>query len=257
MFSAQTRAASNGPRRPRALAGLVAVLLTLTIGGAFAHRFLGLQLTLDGVVLAKPLGQPPELVGSGDHEFAMTQRDGLRPVSYDPCRAVEFVVNDAAAPPGSEAIVADAVAAVSTATGLVFRDRGGTDQVPTQGPMFLTPQREPVVIAWTTPDEVPDLAGPVAGIGGSTAKQHYLSGELEYVTGLVALDAPELAKVMTRSEGAAQVRAVVMHEIAHVVGLDHVSNPFELMYDGDATVLDFGPGDREGLAKLGSGRCYP
>jgi hypothetical protein len=50
-------------------------------------------------------------------------------------------------------------------------------------------------------------------------------------------------------------RAVVMHELAHVVGLDHVDDPGELMHDQNVGTLDFGPGDLEGLAALGSGSC--
>ncbi|MCP6237408.1 hypothetical protein NL436_28390, partial [Klebsiella pneumoniae] len=70
------------------------------------------------------------------------------------------------------------------ATGLRFERVGLTENRDvTTGPF---PRREPVLIAWATEDEVPDLAGDVAGIGGSVAVGQ--PGNLRYVTGRVVLD---------------------------------------------------------------------
>ena len=58
------------------------------------------------------------------------------------------------------------------------------------------------------------------------------------------------------NKGRAQARAIVMHELAHLVGLTHVEAPTELMNaSNDSGILDFGAGDREGLRQLGMGRC--
>jgi predicted Zn-dependent protease len=73
---------------------------------------------------------------------------------------------------------------------------------------------------------------------------------------MVALDAPQLTEVMARDAGGEQVRAILMHELGHLVGLDHVDDPGELMYAESVGTLGFGAGDREGLASLGSGRCF-
>jgi len=48
--------------------------------------------------------------------------------------------------------------------------------------------------------------------------------------------------------------AVLLHELGHIMGLDHVRDPDELMYSGRYPNLglhDFGPGDLEGLRRLG------
>ena len=50
-------------------------------------------------------------------------------------------------------------------------------------------------------------------------------------------------------------QAIVDHELAHVVGLGHVDDPGELMYDDNLGRTTYGPGDREGLARLGSISC--
>jgi hypothetical protein len=240
------------------LVGAVATVLVMTVLFSVANKYWGVTLTTDGLAIPKPLGQPPQVErGVGTFEFVMTQeKDRSRPVSYDPCRVIEYELNDQLAPPYTTELVHKAVATVSRATGLQFRYLGTTDRSPGYDDRPFRAAREPVLIAWTTPAVVPELEGRTAGLGGSTPRRHDLSGDLEYVTGTVALDSPALHDVLGRPGGAAQVRAIVMHELAHLVGLDHVDDTNELMHRANAGRLDFGPGDREGLAELGSGRCY-
>jgi predicted Zn-dependent protease len=73
---------------------------------------------------------------------------------------------------------------------------------------------------------------------------------------MVALDAPQLKRVLSRRHGRELVRAIIVHELGHLVGLDHVNDPGELMHADNVGRLALGPGDREGLAALGSGRCF-
>lgn len=248
----------RGDLSHRLAAGGIATLLVLLIGGVFAHKQFGLTIGLDGIAVAQPLGRPPEVsAGNGSYGFMMLQDTSDEPVTYDPCRPIEYVVNDAARPPGAEDVLAAAMDEISAATGLTFRSVGTTDAPPprrdraTWGP----PRREPVLITWTNPVVVPELEGRVAGIGGSTARLDEYSSTRYYVTGLVALDSPQLSDVLSRPGGEAQVRAIVVHELGHLVGLDHVDDPRELMYDDNVGLLELGPGDRAGLARLGAGRC--
>ena len=68
--------------------------------------------------------------------------------------------------------------------------------------------------------------------------------------GQVALDG---ADMRNKSDGF--VKALVLHELGHLVGLDHVEDQRELMYPTMTGLRSFGPGDRSGLAALGAGRC--
>ena len=49
--------------------------------------------------------------------------------------------------------------------------------------------------------------------------------------------------------------SILLHELGHLVGLDHVPDEGELMYPQSITQTTYGPGDREGLARLGAISC--
>jgi hypothetical protein len=113
----------------------------------------------------------------------------------------------------------------------------------------------PALVAWSDEVETPELAGDVVGLGGSISVRGAASAEAHYVTGSVELDAPDLARVLEGRDGEARVRAVVLHELGHLAGLGHVSDRGELMSETNRGLHDFGPGDREGLARLGGSDC--
>ncbi|MHA7290425.1 peptidase [Arthrobacter sp. MDT3-24] len=210
---------------------------------------------------ASPLGVPPATTGSTAYVLQESPDLAQRLVAYDPCRPLHYVVRQDFAPPGTDRLIRESVAAVSAATGLQFVYDGHTDEAPSSDRAAYQPDRygkkwAPILIAWSTPDEAPDLAGNVAGTGGSTSLQ--IQGEpYVYVTGQVQLDAPDLTETLALPNGPALVRALIMHELAHVAGLDHVKDPTQLMYEENSGQLDFGAGDRAGLALLGAGPCVP
>lgn len=234
--------------------GALVVLVVLALGSFVGHKQFGISVDAQGLHRAAPLGRPPAVAhGVGSFEFLASQPDTGDPVAYDPCKPIEYVVNDSLAPAGTDGLLDEAVHRVSAATGLRFTFEGTTDRLPGSDEPLMT---RPVLVAWTTPQVVPHLAGRVAGVGGSTAVATDNGLERKYVTGEVALDAPQLIHVLARPNGALQVRAIIMHELGHLVGLAHVEDSRELMYRDNVGQVDFGPGDREGLAALGSGRCF-
>lgn len=193
---------------------------------------------------------PPIPSGDGSYRFSLTQRNG-DPVGYDPCRPIELHVNPAGAPDDYEDLVRTAIDRTEDATGLRFDYLGLTDDRDLE-PTVLGPGRRPVLVAWASEDELPDLAGDVAGIGGSAAVSSG-NGRLSYVTGVVVLDAEVFADVDDDDRPLAQ--AIVDHEFGHLVGLDHVTDPGELMNAENLGVTTYGPGDLEGLARLGRIDC--
>lgn len=213
---------------------------------------------------AAPLGAPADapalLEGQGFRFLSHDPAKGL-PITWSPCRPVHFVTRPDQAPAWGHAVIADAVARVSAATGLRFVDDGPTTEAPSPGRRSYQPGRygdrwAPVLLAWATPTEVPDFGLDIIGEAGPAAETS-TTGRTAFVSGTLYLDAAKLAGLHTElGEGAA--RAVVLHELGHLVGLDHIDAPEQIMFPRSSTAAtEFGAGDRAGLAALGRGPCQP
>ncbi|SHN88639.1 hypothetical protein SAMN05660350_04625 [Geodermatophilus obscurus] len=210
-----------------------------------------------------PLGRPPRVPADpGAHAFAQLQSDAVTPVSYDPCRAVHYVIRPDGAPPGGEGLVHAAVERISAATGLRFAYDGPTDELSTAERNPFQPDRygdrwAPVLVAWQTEAENPDLAGDIVGQAGSLAVS-LGEGTRVYVTGTVSLDAGQFPEILDQRDGEATASGIVLHELAHLVGLAHVDDESQLLHPQTVPgITDFADGDLTGLVRLGQGACVP
>ena len=193
--------------------------------------------------------------GEGTFKFLLTQRGSKQPVGYDPCEPIEYVVNPAGAPADWGQLVDTAVRDTEKASGLRFQYMGTTDKRPfdPNGGGLVGDVRSPAVVGFADADEIPDLAGAVAGVGGSEAAAS-ARGDLYSVTGSVALDTDVFDHAST-GEDRDRLQAIVDHEFGHLVGLDHVPSDRELMSPVHVGQTWYGPGDLEGLARLGAISC--
>ena len=74
--------------------------------------------------------------------------------------------------------------------------------------------------------------------------------------GRLVLDTDDIASLLAAPGGLrARAGPSLVHELGHVVGLDHVTDRGELMNATTSTWTDLGPGDREGLALVGRVAC--
>ena len=209
--------------------------------------------SLVGLGKERILPAPNVLARGGSYAFSMTQPGSDDPVGWDPCQEIRYRINPAGGPAGGDELIRRAIDRASAATGLAFADEGETDERPFPGGVKLFGRPDPVVIGWADAGEYADLSGTVAGVGGAVAERD-TGGRLRFVSGGVVLD----VEAFTAASVAQQPRvmeAIVLHEVAHVVGLGHVSEPMELMYADNLGQVELGPGDREGLARLGSLPC--
>jgi len=202
-----------------------------------------------------PFVRPP-----GVYSFLGTNVDGS-PVAWDPCEPVRYVVNASGAPKDGEKYLADSLARISAASGIVFVNEGASDELPSlsRRTSVILPSGDPawvpVLIAWGTSETIPDLQAGVLGFAMPVPVRQS-SGYQRYVTGMVALDTEDLDQVR-RSEGAAAVRGVIEHELSHLLGLDHVDDASQLMNpETDFHVNDLQAGDLTGLSAVGKGPCF-
>lgn len=216
-----------------------------------------------------PLGTPAAVTQPSNSYVFLNAGEDQVFVSFDPCRPIHYVVRAQNAPEEGDKIIAEAVAAVSDATGFVFVYDGPTSESASENRAAYQPERygdrwAPVLFAWETAVEEPKFAvipapgsGTNLGIGGSTIKKADGWNDLS-VTGQVRLNAAAMAAVAAGTQGRDQIRAVIKHELGHVLGLGHVDDPSQLMFATmSGSITDYAPGDLAGLAILGAGKCRP
>lgn len=200
---------------------------------------------------------------STDAPYALwgTNPDGT-PVRWDPCTPITWVIDDSMAPAGARELVSLAVARIAAATGLEFVHGGIVREDPSRGRSLVVDGPDgrswaPVLVTWVPGgstdlplgDRERGVAVPVAVRDG---------GPRVFVTGQVVLNSDR--RLLPGFEDRhASWGAVVLHELAHLVGLDHVDDPAQLMHPAPG----FGPvelaaGDLAGLAAVGAdGGCLP
>ena len=214
-------------------------------------------------------GPPPERLaplpaapaGEGGFRFVQTREDDSA-VAWDPCRPVRFVVRPDGQPAGGDALLTEAVGLVAAASGLVFERGTDTDEAPDDRRDLVQPGRygdgfAPVLVVWSDEQESPDLAGYIAGVAGGQYYGWEDESTWRYVSGIVVLDRDDAQEMLSGPGGAAQLRSTMVHELGHLVGLDHVSDRDQIMFsEGGDNRLQLGDGDRRGLQALGSGACF-
>jgi hypothetical protein len=182
-------------------------------------------------------------IGGSNYEFMAMQGD--EPVTWDHCQAIRYQVNPKGAPDDWEEIVDRAVTSVEEASGFVFADRGTTVKTRLIGSRYQGNEWEPVLIIWSDRYQDLSLSGGVIGRGGSAPIE--VNGRQRYVIGKVSLD--------SNVEDPVATQMVLEHELGHVLGLDHTSDPNQLMYASYHGQDGFGKGDRHGLERLHDVPC--
>lgn len=179
-------------------------------------------------------------------------------VRWDPCRTIPFYVNTAGAPRNARPLVTRALRELSRASGLRFRYAGRTSLVPWR--TGISPERTfpayGIAVAWSTGRAVRSIAGSPIGYGGPWLETTYPGGvrRTAAVAGGVVVDRDY--RLAPRFGTGRTLGWVLMHELAHVLGLGHSDDRRQLMHGSlsDTSQTRLGAGDVAGLRALGADR---
>ncbi len=191
---------------------------------------------------------------------------GGTPYRWDPCRSITYLLQVDEAPAWAERDTAEAFRRLSEATGFSFVSEGTTTEgTPSSTVHEMERERRPdgadVVLVWANHDRFTELrkryidgraiAYAATFFGGVSS-----FGARHYAGAYVLID--RWAARTRGFEGWWSHGLTLQHELGHVMGLGHVRDRGQLMYDGnrpDLTLEDWGEGDREGLRQLGADGC--
>jgi hypothetical protein len=207
------------------------------------------------------------------YSFLHVMEDGCTPVRFNPCEPVHYVQNSALAPPTGAADVREAFAKLSRATGITFVDDGETDEVARARSNHYLPERygerwAPILVSWTrfpSQGNDPTIQAVGRGIGhrvGDVLVSGQLSLNVDAVTDREArtpLDGgfgPEIGSGVGAigPKGVTWGR-IILHELAHVIGLGHTRDKGAIMYPESAEQTgrpsEFQQPDLQGIRYLG------
>jgi hypothetical protein len=200
---------------------------------------------------------PPVLDGSAGYRFIHLDDQTALPSRFDPCGPVAYVVNPAGAPPSGVADVQEAFRRAELATGIRFVYEGEVAEVPVKDRAAYQPEVYgerwvPILVGWTA---MPLQARVHGSVVGWAAHAPLISGGSQDVvtTGTIALDSGAVS-VHPGFGAGRRWGNVVLHELGHLLGLDHSEAAGEVMHATvDHGAGAWGAGDRAGLAYLGRG----
>lgn len=234
-------------RSPRlVIASVIASLVA--VAGAIAAT----PLTADGAIATYALSYG-------------TLPNGTHPLlRWNGCQAdITYKVNLAAVPSSLRTTILSetqgSVSRISRATGIPFTYKGSTTEVPRVG--SLSGQSAEIIIAFTTPAATTyNLSGAILGEGGYSYAwaSRTVSGKTTYTVaierGFVVVDTPQMLAQTVGGFGTGSRRTnLLLHELGHAMGLQHVTDTRQQMYPTLRSTSPSGlaAGDLTGLAKVG------
>jgi hypothetical protein len=204
------------------------------------------------------IARTPHDASSTSYRISVVNEGGT-PARWDPCQTHPIIVNLDDAPAGAMTDLLEAVRRLDYRTGLRFVITGTTHEPPTTtwGTDINSADPNsaaPVLVAWGEPGTGNlSISGGESGVT-STVWMTNASGQNVYVSGEVTFDSTQ-DFTPGFVEGTLSRGALILHELGHLAGLDHVTDPNDIMYPVIGHMTHYGAGDVAGLSLLGTGGC--
>jgi hypothetical protein len=205
----------------------------------------------------------------GDFDFLV---DHIRsyPLRFDPCQPIRWVIDPTNEPAGARQLLFDAFDEAQQLSGLMFVFDGETDE-PFEKPRDARNLDggdelwKPVIVRYLDSDQFNISAGKhlaVDSYEGLALPDYAHTTETPtrplIITGEIEFNRDTTDK-FTEDGNVEELRWLFLHEIAHLIGLDHVDRPSSLLYgEGSFARNTLIPGDVHAFAVAGSATCpYP
>ncbi len=218
--------------------------LIVDISGWYTGTELGTVLP-PHVPLTGPGGPPPT------QPFAFSRVVGGKPVRWNPCVPLRYAVNLGGYAESFRAVINEAVERLEAATGLPLVPVGDSTYMPNSGNGGQFPSGTAEMVIALGDEVQSDLVpGNVIGRAGILFSSSIFRAS-------VVIDMGDVG-VTTDPWSSIGAGPVLMHELAHAVGLDHVQDPTQLMNASASSTgpRTYGAGDLTGLWQVGAaGGC--
>lgn len=184
----------------------------------------------------KPAAQPSSPPSTGPYTLMYTVTGGY--ARWNPCAILRYAINADRASTAQLALLDDVVHEAEAATGIDFVFVGYTSA----GLDGTPPPGADVVLAFTDQTASPQL-GSAVGLGGGSFVN--LGGGTGRVIRGFAIFVADYGTSTYQRE-------LMLHEIAHTLGLGHVNDPSEVMNPYVVNVPHYAGGDSQGLWMVGA-----